>query len=507
MFVHIVHHVPELLGRQMIVPWTELGRGGLSSRCKTSVGAIILLVSLSILMQLKNLRTAITFPKQSSVLSRIVELWHDRLIYDVSLPWYSTVDRLWLEDNTTSPSKNPPSTMILMTSYGWNGPNQTEGLLYARSIRERELYTGLVNHPLFHPTAWNDIENKVIDIPNNTNYYVFLDRMSCTEGNYPIYGGGITQNKDYEFGRTPDKESWEGFVACSANHLGLETTRLFQAVKEKDKNHLNINASLMLFNCKGWGDCKQDGKNADPPTSIAYLSGTLQKVNEDFDQGLIPPPGKRTILTLEEEESIQSCKADTEREFNVVYIGNFRSGRNSDFHERHGGARHSYLEHHNTTQKIIVQNANDPKPTGLSYTDMMRSTKFALVPRGDNKFSYRFSEALSAGAIPVYHGDNYMLPFRPELISWEKCAILLPEKDAGDVGMEHMQLLLSQPDKMCSMRKYCYFEIYKKYIETDVGIIDGLVKGLDLVAQGNTAKFQGFKCNHTEDLGCNNLRR
>jgi len=217
----------------------------------------------------------------------------------------------------------------------------------------------------------------------------------------------------------------------------------------------------------------------------------------------------------------------------VVYIGNFRSGRNSDFHERHGGARRSYRKYHNTTQKIIVQNADVPKPMGelkkksslwkrltnnivsskgkndtrLSYTDMMRSTKFALVPRGDNKFSYRFTEALSAGAIPVYHGDNYMLPFRPELISWEKCAILLPEKDAGDVGMEHIQLLLSQPDKMCSMRKYCYFEIYKKYIETDVGIIDGLVKGLDLVAQGKTAKFQGFKCNHTEDLGCNNLRR
>ena len=496
----------------------ELGRELSSSRHRHKIvagaGAIGLLVSLN-MMQLKNLRTSTTYPKQSSDLKRIVSntTWHDRLINDVTLPWNSSMYRPWLD--TTSTSKNPPSTMILMTSYGWNEPNQTKGLSYARSIRERELYTGLVNHPLFHPTAWEDIENKVMDIHNNTNYYVFLDRMSCLEGNYPIYGGGATKNKDFEFGRTPNNESLEGFVACSGDHLGLETTRLFQAVKEKD-NRLNINATLMLFNCRGWGDCEQDGKNADPPTSIAYLSGTLQNVNEDFDQGLIPPPGKRVVLTLEEEESIQSCKAETEREFNVVYIGNFRSGLNSDFHERHGGARHSYLKHHNTTQKIIVQEANDPKPMGisakgkndtLSYTDMMRSTKFALVPRGDNKFSYRFTEALSAGAIPVYHGDNYMLPFRPELISWEKCAILLPEKDAGDVGMEHMQLLLSKPDKMCSMRKYCYFEIYKKYIESDVGIIDGLVKGLDLVAQGNSAKFQGFKCNHTEDLGCNNLRR
>jgi len=478
------------------------------------VGAITL-VSLISLMQLKNLRITSTYLKEEIVPQRIAKnpTWHDRLIYDVSLPWNSTMYRPWLDNTTT---KNPPSTMILMTSYGWNDPIKLIGLIYARYIRERELYTGIVNHPLFHPTAWEDIENKVMDIHNNTNYYVFLDRMTCAETNYPIYGEGNMKNRDFEFGRTPDKGSPEGFVACSANHLGLEATRLFRAVKEKDSNHLNINATLMLFDCRGTGDCKQDGKNADPPTSIAYVSGNLQNVNEDFDQGLIPPAGKRIILTLEEEESIQSCKAETEREFNVVYIGNRRSGLNSDFHKRHGGARDSYFKHHNTTQKVIVQEANDPKPLRvsaegknytLSYTDMMRSTKFALVPRGDNKFSYRFTEALSAGAILVYHGDNYMLPFRPELISWEKCAILLPEKDAGDVGMEHMQLLLSKPDIMCSMRKYCYFDIYKKYIETDVGIIDGLVKGLDLVAQGNTAKFQGFKCNHTVDLGCNNLRR
>lgn len=109
----------------------------------------------------------------------------------------------------------------------------------------------------------------------------------------------------------------------------------------------------------------------------------------------------------------------------------------------------------------------------------------------------------------MYHGDNYVLPFRPELFDWGKCAILLPEKDAGNVTMTLLNKLLSDPDTTCTMRNYCYFEIYKKYIETDEGIIDGLVKGLDLVAKGHATKFQGFRCNYTDTgkLGCNNLRR
>ena len=67
--------------------------------------------------------------------------------------------------------------------------------------------------------------------------------------------------------------------------------------------------------------------------------------------------------------------------------------------------------------------------------------------------------------------------------------------------------LLQDPKTMCAMPKYCYFEIYKKYIETDEKVIDGLVKGLDLNVRGHPAKFQGHRCNHTEDVGCNNMRR
>jgi hypothetical protein len=37
----------------------------------------------------------------------------------------------------------------------------------------------------------------------------------------------------------------------------------------------------------------------------------------------------------------------------------------------------------------------------LIYTDLLKQSKFAAVPRGDNLYSYRFTEVLAAGAIPV----------------------------------------------------------------------------------------------------------
>lgn len=446
-----------------------------------------------------------------------------RLIHDITIPWNETMHRPWLVSKEDDDKL--PSMMILLTNYGWNHPNQSLGLTFARTIRERELYSGLVNHPLFHPTAWEDIDNEILPIRNNTNYYVFLDRMSCTEENYPIYGGRLKKNRDYEFGRAPYEFGRapglsglnNGIVKCSPSggrdeeldELDLKATRLFQANKDK---MLNINVTLMLFNCRGFGNC-QNQKDPGLSTSIAYLSGNLQEIDEDIDQGLIPPPVRRPVLTLEEEASIRSCQAETERNFEVAYMGNFRSGKNDEWHKTHVGARKAYKKYHNSKQ-IIIQGKKEKKPMcngtkyTLSYTDVLRRTKFALSPRGDNKFSYRFTEILSAGAIPVYHGDNYVLPFRPELFDWDKCAILLPEKYAGDVAMEYIQnKLLPDPDTMCAMRNYCYFEIYKKYIETNERIIYGLVKGLDLVAKGHSANFQGTKCNHTVDLDCNNFRR
>ena len=47
----------------------------------------------------------------------------------------------------------------------------------------------------------------------------------------------------------------------------------------------------------------------------------------------------------------------------------------------------------------------------IGYHDRLRTTKFALVPRGHGVFSRRLVEVLAAGAIPVIISNGWILPF------------------------------------------------------------------------------------------------
>jgi len=97
-----------------------------------------------------------------------------RLINDPTLFWNKTMYRPWLDPNL-SEDKRPPY-MLLLTTVGWNQRSLLEGLKFARHKFETEFYTALVNHPYFHPTAWDDIESGKLDImQHGVNYYVFPD--------------------------------------------------------------------------------------------------------------------------------------------------------------------------------------------------------------------------------------------------------------------------------------------------------------------------------------------
>ena len=79
--------------------------------------------------------------------------------------------------------------MVLLTNFGWNQPNVTAGLEIYRGLRTRMLVHGIINHPWFHPTAWEDINSGRLQVSPTTRYYVFLDRDTCLEMNCPNYMG------------------------------------------------------------------------------------------------------------------------------------------------------------------------------------------------------------------------------------------------------------------------------------------------------------------------------
>ena len=467
-----------------------------------------------------------------------------RLINDITLRWNDTMHRpgLSIFNKTDSAAtqihkdEHPPY-MILMTNEGWNHPNQTYGLSFIRSKRERELYQAIVNHPHFHPTAWEDILNGTMPINTTFNYYVFPDVMSCNDLNYPTYGSGSwTENLDDFRGRFNESFGKKiGSLGCTNKPDEIYDFFKHPLFKSKRKGQnvigANPNATFVVFNCRGWGPDPGCERTGDRPVSVAVRDSLFPNMDIDRDQGLVAPTPTTIHLSKAEKAAIANCEADTDpskRPLKVAYVGNFRDGKNNDFKQAHNqavqkGARGSYKPFHNPKEGIVVfdrmieqndeiyiqgENNTGYGLKNATYKRVMRTTKFALVPRGDNKFSYRFTEALSAGAIPVFHGDGYIFPFRPEIVDWNKCALILPEKDAGQTAMDLIHELLASPEEMCKRRQYCYFEIYEKYVSTNTRIITGLVEGLEALARGERKPPAGYFCNKTsiENFDCNPIR-
>ena len=429
--------------------------------------------------------------------------WPRSLIHDETLEWDSHVYRPWLDPNAPS-----PPAVILLTSFGWNHVNQKWDLTIPRSIRERELFTGVINHPWFHPTLWEELDqaqgnltSTTTKLPPNTPIYIFLDRQQCGDSNYPVYGGVQEPNMDVQFGRP-----WKPYSGRTPFDNPLLSSLTF---KELRSRHHSFQATAILFNCDGggipgfWNPYNRiTGSLANASyLSIATLSSLISRVKEDRDQGLAPPIPKPVNLTDTQVQDIHTCAAENNRPFYFVYAGNFRSGDNADFNRRHGGARGSYRRF-NDNRRIVVsryfnrQEFNQSALSNYSYQDFMARAVFALAARGDNKFSYRFTEVLSAGAIPVVHADDWVWPFRPEVINWTECAVILPEKDAGNTTLAYLDTI--SLEQRCRMRQACY-RIYKDYVETTVGTINGLVQGLERVQTqqqggGSLLKLQGVRC-------------
>lgn len=94
----------------------------------------------------------------------------------------------------------------------------------------------------------------------------------------------------------------------------------------------------------------------------------------------------------------------------------------------------------------------------------LMDTAYALVPRGDGLWSYRFSDAVGACAVPVTLADKLHLPFAP-IVDWSGAALALPEALAKD----RQRLLAALPSDRAAItrmrERVC--EINRRYFRTE----------------------------------------
>jgi hypothetical protein len=121
-----------------------------------------------------------------------------------------------------------------------------------------------------------------------------------------------------------------------------------------------------------------------------------------------------------------------------------------------------------------------------TYRQLMTNTDFALVIRGDNLYSYRFLEVLSAGAVPVILADKWVLPFF-EVIDYSKFAIVVPEMDVGTVADTVRAI---PAEVVCAMRREA-LRVFRKHFKTFDAQLETFMQVVKAKADG-TARGQPF---------------
>ncbi|TKW30912.1 hypothetical protein SEVIR_2G069700v4 [Setaria viridis] len=94
----------------------------------------------------------------------------------------------------------------------------------------------------------------------------------------------------------------------------------------------------------------------------------------------------------------------------------------------HGPVRPALLAHWKGKGDPDVQ-VSEYLPRGVSYTDMMRRSRFCLCPGGYEVASPRLAEAIYLECVPVVIDDGeYALPFA-DVLNWDAFAVRLPTAD------------------------------------------------------------------------------
>jgi hypothetical protein len=108
--------------------------------------------------------------------------------------------------------------------------------------------------------------------------------------------------------------------------------------------------------------------------------------------------------------------------------------------------------------------------TDQDYEQLLASSIFAFVPRGDALFSYRLAEAMSFGCIPVIVSDGWVLPF-DRIVSWEQLGLRV-HADA----IPHLPDLLSRftPEEIVS-RQERVLSAYKRHFADLDAVISGVM--------------------------------
>ena len=176
-----------------------------------------------------------------------------------------------------------------------------------------------------------------------------------------------------------------------------------------------------------------------------------------FYQTHFDPTKHIPIPQFPRERFIEEIKPSTERKHLIGFKGHPRASY-TDLRTRlfklHDG------------EKVIIESGEYSPGTIEPYYNMLRNSKFALLPRANGyALSYRMIEVMNLGCIPVILSDGHVLPFGSEL-DYDSFSVKVLEKDA-----EMLIDILESQTNLKELQKNA-LEVYSEYFSSTEKIIN-----------------------------------
>jgi len=358
-----------------------------------------------------------------------------------------------------------PGYEIVTTNYGWT---TTASKNFTRRILSGEFFRAVLSHPNYNKSAWQDLEEH----PDPTRKLaIFLDVDTCLENNYPTY-----VSRKWWFNVEKDHPARGDFKS----HI-LESCQYIKRAAQSPALLANPDSKLVLIDCSGSRRfhlvrvCKKEFEEIyshQHQIVVAYMS-IARKEALEVDVGLPPPAIKPINLTSEEVISVNECR---ERNYVFSFQGNPGHGRDQLVGLKGEDDVYINVVSRKKYMGDITVGGNDT----MNYAAILKQSYFAASPRGDNLFSYRFAEILSAGAVPVVYADDWLPPFNTPNVSkkqafdWSNCAVFIPESKYNKT----LDIIRAIPiTKRCKMQQ-CAVGAWERYASSRAGWLRGILASL-----------------------------
>jgi len=366
---------------------------------------------------------------------------------------------------------------ITYTRLGWFQKDAEQGLQFGRTLAGKDLMEAVLANPRYNASSWDDLELN----PDPTRRIVaFLDVETCNELHWPRFGQDFKLSSDLEGGRRNSNGGAIHSNACKYIEKALRSPAMSAP-----------ESRLVVMNCgEGiWdGGCNSATRNESifGKLAIAHRTSHKSQAHTENDFGLPPLPVKPVWLNQTRLDNIREC--NDSRRYKFSFVGRTRipfpefhkylkplHGRNGIYAK----FQHDHYEQNKTFFNAwggkVVNAVPKEKQDNDIYYALLKDSIFAGVPRGDNLYSVRFAEVLSAAAIPVIYADGWVLPYTRDVVDWSNFTVMLPQRNMNQT----FEILDAIPAwQRCKMQQQVLWN-YHEYVADSKARLRGILKVLD----------------------------